>query len=82
MVDSAHLSEADAIIRQVRVVSKLQKYVLLLYSLPSFDLVPVGESFLRQDEPKTTTAPQKEAMIKHASNSRPCWILGTERSEC
>ena len=82
MVDSAPLSEADAVIRQVREVRKVQKYVLFLYSLPSFDLVPVDEGFLRQDERNTTTTLQQEGMITHASNSRPCWILGTERSVC
>jgi len=48
--------------------------------LAFIEFSPSDESSLKQDEPKTTTTPQKGGMIKHAKNSRPCWILGTGRS--
>ena len=52
MVDSARvktlLGEADTVIRQLREMGDLYECVLLLYNLPSFDLVPVDENDLRQ----------------------------------
>ena len=64
------LSEADAIIKQIQEMSKVQEWVLFLYGLPSFDLVPVDESSLKQNEPKRTTTRQKEAMVKNSGKSR------------
>jgi len=77
MVDSARinalLSEADAIIRQLRKMSNIQECVLFLYSPPSLDLGRLADgSSLRQGEPRTTTTLQEEVMTKHASSSRPC----------
>ena len=70
VVDSTPLSEADAIIKQIREMSKAQEWVLFLYGPPSFDLVPVDESSLKQEEPRTITMRPKEAMVKHSEKSR------------
>ena len=60
VVDSTPLSEAGAIIKQIREMSEAQEWVLFLYGPPSFDLVPVDERSLKQDNQGRLRCGQKK----------------------
>ena len=76
MVDSAKvktlLGKADTVMRQLREMSSVYECVLLRYSLPSYDLVPVDENaFLRQRGSKANMTPQHSAVIKRVKYPKP-----------
>lgn len=77
---NALLSESGTIIKQLREMSNVQKYVLFLYSPSLFDLVPVDVSSLRQGEPRKITTLQKKATNNDGSKFVPFWILGIAKS--